>query len=123
MTIHLPLKRVLAAVLLALAFILGGTTSAPAGTTGSLTGVVVDASTNRPLAGVRVVADSPSQNASVVTDRTGHFSFLSLSPDSYRLTASADGHDTSSVSGVTVEADQSLSVTIDMSAAGQKTGG
>jgi hypothetical protein len=123
MMIHLPLKRGFTAALLALVFVLMGTTSGWAGTTGSLNGYVIDDSTHHPLVGVRVVANSPSQSAAVVTDRAGHFSFLSLIPDTYRVTASADGHGTSSVSDVTVQADQSLSLTIDMAASGQKTGG
>ena len=44
---------------------------ARAGTTGSITGSVANASTRAPLAGVRVVAVSTSQTATVTTDASG----------------------------------------------------
>ena len=78
---------------------------AEAGTTGALTGVVAR-SNGTPIAGARVVATSPSQTATVTTDASGRFSMLSLAPDTYTLTVSKDGFDTSTITGLSVFADQ-----------------
>jgi hypothetical protein len=78
---------------------------AQAGTTGAITGLVVSADKG-PLAGVRVVAVSASQTATVTTDAAGRFAFLSLAPDTYTITASKEGFETSGLTGVSVFADQ-----------------
>ncbi len=78
-----------------------------AGTTGSITGTVTDKATNAPLADARVTATSPSQSATTTTDATGHFTFLSLGPDTYTLSIEKSGYDSSSESGITVQSDQS----------------
>ena len=41
-----------------------------------------------PIAGAQVTATSPSQSATVTTDAAGHFSFLTLAPDTYTVTVS-----------------------------------
>ncbi len=116
------LRRAFGALLVA-AFVLQGTTSVLAGTTGAISGQVVDASTNHPIAGVHVTATSPSQSATAISDASGHFSFLSLNPDTYTVTAQAgSGHDAASVSGVTVQADQTVTVTMSESATLQQIG-
>jgi Carboxypeptidase regulatory-like domain/TonB dependent receptor/TonB-dependent Receptor Plug Domain len=79
--------------------------AALAGTTGSITGVVVS-SAGAPIAGARVVAVSPSQTATVTTDAGGRFAMLSLAPDTYTITASKSGFETSSITGISVFADQ-----------------
>ena len=56
-----------------------------AGTTGSLTGTVVDAATKAPIAGATVTATSPSQVARVTTDSAGRFTFISLAPDTFTI--------------------------------------
>ena len=81
-------------------------TGARAGTTGSVIGRVIDASTRAPLAGVTVVASSPSQTAVSVTDQSGGFRFLSLSPDVYTLRFEKPGYETLTQPGVIVFADQ-----------------
>jgi hypothetical protein len=94
------------AFILVVAATLGAMTAgARAGTTGSITGVVVNA-TKTPLAGVRIVAASASQTETVTTDAAGRFVLLSLAPDTYTITASKDGFETSSLTGVSVFADQ-----------------
>ena len=96
-----------------LAFVLQGTTSVLAGTTGTITGDVVDASTRKPIAGARVSAVSPSQSSATTTDGAGRFSFVSLTPDTYTLAVGASGaYDAASVSGITVQADQTVSVSV-----------
>jgi hypothetical protein len=76
-----------------------------AGTTGQLSGTAVDSATNAPLAGAKVTAASPSQIASTVTDKAGHFAFLSLAPDTYTLSVEVPGYESASIGGLTVTAD------------------
>jgi hypothetical protein len=87
------------------AFLAAGAICTRAGTTGSITGLVVS-SKQTPLAGVRVVAVSPSQTAVVTTDASGRFALLTLAPDTYTLTASKAGFDTAALTGISVFADQ-----------------
>lgn len=77
-----------------------------AGTTGGITGRVVDARTQAPIAGVTVTASSPSQQSTTTSDATGTYRFLSLTPDTYTITFSAAGYDTVSQPGISVFADQ-----------------
>ncbi len=76
-----------------------------AGTTGSITGQVASTS-KAPIAGATVVAVSASQTATVTTDASGRFAFLSLAPDTYTITVSKDGFEASALTGVSVFADQ-----------------
>ncbi|HEV2641926.1 MAG TPA: carboxypeptidase-like regulatory domain-containing protein, partial [Candidatus Elarobacter sp.] len=96
-----------------IAFVLQGTTSVLAGTTGNISGSVVDPQSNQPVAGARVTATSPSQSATTTTDSNGRFSFLSLAPDTYTVAiAETSTRDAASTSGVTVQADQSITVSL-----------
>ena len=90
---------------------------APASTTGSIRGRVVDSSTNAPIAGAKVTAEAPSQTASTLTDSTGSFSFLALSPDSYTLRVEKTGYEPASQAGAVVFADQSSSYVITLASA------
>jgi len=83
-----------------------------AGTTGSITGTVTDKATNAPIAGIRVTASSPSQDATTTSDATGHFTFLSLAPDTYTISIEKAGYDQFSQSGITVQSDQSQRLTL-----------
>lgn len=78
---------------------------AAAGTTGGISGHVVDDKANA-VAGARVTATSISQSSSATTDSKGFYSILNLSPDTYAVTTSKDGFDSTTVSGFTVQADQ-----------------
>ncbi len=120
---HSLMRRSVAAVLLILTFVLQGTTSVLAGTTGTISGTVTDASTNQPIAGLRVTAASPSQTATAITDAGGHYAFLSLAPDTYTVsTAAANGHDAFSAAGITVQADQVSTVSLTPRATLQQIG-
>ncbi|MDB5092652.1 MAG: TonB-dependent receptor, partial [Candidatus Eremiobacteraeota bacterium] len=77
-----------------------------AGTTGSITGRIVDQKTGTPITGAAVTAASPSETERSVTDAGGGFRFLSLSPDTYTVTVERPSYDTLILSGVTVQADQ-----------------
>jgi outer membrane receptor protein involved in Fe transport len=96
-----------------LAFVLQGTISVLAGTTGQISGTVLDPQTNQPVAGARVTAASPSQSATTTSDATGRFSFISLAPDTYTIAVPATAsRDAASISGITVQADQTITVSV-----------
>ena len=78
--------RHLGTTLALLALFAGQETWALASVTGGLTGTVVDADTSAPIAGAQVTATSPSQSVTTTTDAAGHFTFLTLSPDTYTVT-------------------------------------
>jgi hypothetical protein len=85
---------------------------ATAGTTGTLRGRVLDAATHAPIAGAAVTAVSPSQAAQSVSDAGGEFSFISLQPDTYTVSATKAGYEPQSQAGITIVADQSASVAL-----------
>jgi hypothetical protein len=101
----------------ALLALLGGLapTSAPAATTGSLRGKVVDSATNAPIAGAKVTVESPSEQASTTTDAGGNFAFISLGPDSYVIAVDKTGYQPISRAGVLVQANQSQDIILDLS--------
>ncbi len=105
--------RAFVAVLLLSGLVLQGTSSVLAGTTGAISGSVVDAQSNQPVAAARVTAASPSQSATTTTDAAGRFSFISLNPDTYTVSvAGTDARDAASVTGITVQADQNVTVAL-----------
>lgn len=85
-----------------------------AGTTGGISGTVVEAGTSTPIGGVMVTAASASQTASSVTDARGHFAFVSLTPDEYTVALSKTGYTPSSFAGIAVFADAQQTVTLSM---------
>ena len=99
------------AAVLTIAFAFQGTW-ALAGTTGSLSGTLTDSSTGKPVSGATVVASSPSQTAKATTDASGRFTFLTLAPDTYTVSASKEGVTPVSVAGVTVFADQTQTLAL-----------
>ena len=102
------------AVALLLFVLIAMPTVARAGTTGTLRGRVVDAATQAPVAGATVVASSPSQNAQTVSDASGSFSFISLQPDTYTVSATKAGYDPQSQPGISIVADQSATVSLSL---------
>ena len=103
------LKRIVGLVLLVLVAMPIG---ARAGTTGTLRGRVIDAATQAAVAGAVVTALSPSQSAQTVSDAAGNFSFISLSPDTYTVSAAKSGYDPQSQPGIMILADQSANATL-----------
>jgi Carboxypeptidase regulatory-like domain/TonB dependent receptor len=81
-------------------------------TTGSIIGTVYDSATKAPLAGVVVTASSPSQVARVETDASGRYTFLSLGPDTYTISAERTGYESLSAAGISVLAGQSQTLGI-----------
>src|SRR5580698_7851318 len=98
-------------VFLIAAFVCNG--HAIAGTTGSISGIVTT-SAGTPVAAARVTVISPSQTSSVVTDASGHFTLLSLAPDTYTLTVVKSGFETAATTGISVFADQSQTLRLSM---------
>ena len=86
--------------------------SVVAGTTGAIRGRVYDSATNTPLQDVKVSANSPSQSDTTMTDAQGNYSFLSLGPDTYTVTAEKSGYEMFSKLGITVLADHVQDVSI-----------
>ncbi|HEV2909407.1 MAG TPA: carboxypeptidase regulatory-like domain-containing protein, partial [Candidatus Eremiobacteraceae bacterium] len=84
-----------------------------AGTTGVISGTTKD-DHGVPVAAVRVSVTSPSQAASTLSTSSGFFSFLNLSPDTYRVTAVKDGYAPANFAGITVLADQTARIDITM---------
>lgn len=102
------LRSIPAALLIAVLLPLGTF----AGTTGGITGRVVDSQTQAPIAGVTVTANAPSQSASSTTDATGTYRFLSLEPDTYTLSLTKEGYDPLTQPGLSVFADQTQTVNV-----------
>ena len=107
-------SRALVALLIVVSVFCQGTLVL-AGTTGTLEGTATDSATNLPLAGAKVSIASPSEIASGTTDSHGHFTFLSLAPDTYNVSVQFGGYDASTITGVTVVADntRTLAVTVE----------
>ena len=104
-------RRPIICALLALTM-LASTGILRAGTTGALSGTVTVAGTGEPVADATVNASSASQNATVKSDTSGNFVFLSLAPDTYTVSATKDGYDPASVAGINVLADQTQTVNL-----------
>lgn len=100
----------IASIVLSAAVLVAAALPASAGTTGGLRGRVVDADSGAPVSSAKVTVASPSESATVNADQNGSFTFISLSPDTYTLAASAPGYDDASTSGISVLADQVQSV-------------
>jgi hypothetical protein len=106
----MKLKILAIAALLSVALALPGR----AGTTGGISGIVLEFGTTTPLAGVAVSATSPSQSASTTTDARGHFAFVSLAPDEYTISLKKPGYSPASFAGVAVFADAQQTLTLSM---------
>ncbi len=61
-----------------------------------------------------MTATSPSQSATATTDAGGHFTFLTLAPDTYTVTANKSGYQPTSIPGQVVFADSVQSVSVRM---------
>ncbi len=106
-------KGLLRIALLALLVLLVQGTWALADTTGGIEGKVTDQNGNA-VSGARVTVTSPSQHATATTASNGFYAVLNLSPDTYSVTATKDGYDTSTVYGITVQANQSTAADVKM---------
>ena len=99
------LRRALGVGALLAAF-LSQATWALAGTSGNIAGIVRDAKTGAPVAGVRLQISSGSQSVNATTDAHGRYVVFALQPDDYTVTAVKSGYEAESFSGYPVFADQ-----------------
>jgi hypothetical protein len=107
------MQRSVKLAFLAFAVLLAQGTWVLAGVTGTLNGTVEISPANTPVADVNVTASSASQTATSTTDKGGHFSFVSLVPDTYAVTATKENVIQETIQhGVTVVADQVVNLTI-----------
>jgi carboxypeptidase family protein/TonB-dependent receptor-like protein len=102
------LGRVVTVMLLLVALLFQGTW-ALAGTTGRISGDVVDENGNG-LANATVTVSSASQTTTVTTDNHGHYQFLSLAPDEYTVSVTKDGYTPVTLTGQRVTADNTATV-------------
>lgn len=100
-----------AAVVLAL--VLCQENLALASATGQITGRVVDASSQAPIAGANVTAVSPTGSYKAVTGSNGYYAMVNVYPDTYRVTVTAAGYSAALSDGNTVN--QNVSTTVDFS--------
>ncbi|MBV8152433.1 MAG: carboxypeptidase regulatory-like domain-containing protein, partial [Candidatus Eremiobacteraeota bacterium] len=107
------IRQSLTAVVVLFVFLVQGTWTL-AGTTGTLSGNVVDSSANSAVAGAKVTVVSPSQTATVSTDAAGHFVFLALAPDTYTVSIDKQGYDPLSQSGINIFADQNQTINLSL---------
>ncbi|MBV9269510.1 MAG: TonB-dependent receptor [Candidatus Eremiobacteraeota bacterium] len=105
-------RHAFVAVLVVLSMVLAQGTWALAGTTGGISGTLTDKTTGKAVADATITALSPSQTASATTDAGGRFTFLNLAPDAYTISAEKNGFMPVSVSGVSVFADQNITVSL-----------
>ncbi|HEV3089898.1 MAG TPA: carboxypeptidase-like regulatory domain-containing protein, partial [Candidatus Cybelea sp.] len=83
-------RKLLVAALGALCIALPRT--AHAETAGIVSGIVTDDRTHAAVAGVAVVAKSPSATYKTTTDAKGEYRFLSMLPDNYSVTFTKTGY-------------------------------
>jgi hypothetical protein len=112
MTSKRTIRQVAVALLLLAAFLFQGTW-ALAGVTGGLGGNVTDTN-GKPVAGATVKVTSASEVSQRTTDSAGHFTFLSLAPDTYTVSIEKDGYAPFSEAGVSVFADNQLALTFQL---------
>ncbi len=96
-----------------IALVFGQVTWALAGTTGGIGGIVTDTA-GSPIAGASVKVVSASQSGTTTSDASGRFNFLSLAPDTYTVSLEKDGYQPVSYAGVTVFADNNLTLSFRM---------
>ncbi len=79
-------------------------------TTGTLIGVVTDASTGKPVAGALIVARSPNLQGeqTVVTDNNGNYRITLLPPGEYTLAVQLEGYKPAERSDITLSMDKTI---------------
>jgi hypothetical protein len=102
-------KRLLRLLRIApLALLFAGYASAQ--TTGTIIGVVTDASTGKPVAGAVVIATSPNLQGeqTVVTDASGNYRLVQLPPGDYKLAVQLEGYKPFERSDIVVRVDKTI---------------
>lgn len=105
------IRNATAATVLAVAALISlAPSTASAGTTGTIVGTVVDATTGTPIAGAKVSAISPAEVETTTSDARGRFVFVSLAPGDYTVVAEHARWTEDAVHDVTVLADRTTTV-------------
>ncbi len=101
------LLRLLRSAPLALLFAAG---VASAQTTGTIIGVVTDASTGKPVTGALVIATSPNLQGeqTAVSDQAGNFRLQLLPPGQYQLAVQLEGYKPAERSDIVVRVDKTI---------------
>ncbi len=84
-----------------------------AGTTGKISGTVIDSKTKEPLIGVNVVLQGTTLGAS--TDVEGYYVILNVSPGTYTVKATYIGYSPATFTNVRINIDQTTNVDITLS--------
>ncbi|NIA31073.1 MAG: hypothetical protein GWP06_14325 [Actinobacteria bacterium] len=96
---------------LAISFVVFTSTSLLfSGTTGKVSGRVIDKSTNEGLPSVNVVVEGTAMGAA--TDPDGYYRIINLSPDSYNLKVTMIGYTPTTVKEIRVYADRTTTQNI-----------
>jgi hypothetical protein len=103
------LTRALLTLLVFSGLAFGQGTGVLAGTTGGIQGTVTNAS-GSPVANVQISAVAPSYSIKTVTGSNGFYALAGLPPDTYTVTFTAPGYSAVSVFGITVNQDQTVSL-------------
>lgn len=85
------------------------------GTTGVLSGQVIDGDTQKPLAGVFVTAKSSNETYKAKTDKRGFFAIAGVEVGSYDVTLDKDGYTETITQAVQVTGDATTNLTFSMS--------
>lgn len=83
-----------------------------AGTTGKITGLVLDNDTGDPLIGVNVMLAGTSMGAA--TDLEGYFTILNVAPGIYEVVATSIGYKTSRIKDIRISVDHTTNIDINM---------
>ena len=85
-------------------------------TTGSLSGQIVDANNQNPVADAVVIAQSPQLQGeqTAVTDSSGSFEITLLPAGQYTLTVQREGYQAFTQSGLTVKLDRTIKVRLSL---------
>jgi len=83
-----------------------------AGTTGIISGTIIDSATNQKLEGVNIVVEG--SNLTAVSDKNGFFAIVNVSPGDYKVTASLVGYSDARVEKVSVLMDVTATVNFTM---------
>lgn len=97
--------RSLAAIVLTAVMLVNLPAVQAAATFGTLSGTVYSSITGKPAGGVAITADSPSQTAHTTSDAKGHYTFISLIPDSYNVTFQAPSLSDGRLTAISISAD------------------
>jgi hypothetical protein len=85
-------------------------------TTGGLSGQIIDANTQKPVADAVVIAQSPSLQGeqTAVTDASGNFEITLLPSGVYSLTVQREGYNAFSQQGLTIRVDRTIKVQLQL---------